>query len=86
MLCRLDCILTVVLHVLSEKPTSEFDPFYLERMKQTLTLMLEKSVNLYKALELDFALNTFTNAAEGGSAPPTGPFSSHREEVKEGVL
>jgi hypothetical protein len=49
-------VIGAVFHVLSEDNTGEFDPYYIERMKNALQLM--KSKSFVQALQNDISDNT----------------------------
>ena len=55
------CVVGAIFHVHRTDNTAEFDPFFIERIKNCLTLMVEK--DLVRQLELEISLkHTFKNA------------------------
>lgn len=55
------CVVGAVFHAMSADNTAEFDPFYIERIKNCLNLMVEK--DLVRQLELEIMQkHTFRNA------------------------
>ena len=55
------CVVGAVFHVLRADNTAEFDPYFIERIKNCLTLMVEK--DLVRQLELEInQKHTFKNA------------------------
>jgi hypothetical protein len=63
-------VIGIVCHVLADDNTGEFDPFFIGRIKNTLSMMIDKS--FMEILEDDFKLNN--------------SFSAHKEENKGEIL